>query len=314
MARTSFEEHTMNIAFIGFCAGAALLLGAQTASADINVFACEPEWASLTKELGGDKVSIYTATTAAQDPHHIQARPSLIARARAADLVVCTGAELEVGWLPMVQRQAANGKIQPGAKGYFEAARYVRLLDIPTRLDRSEGDVHAAGNPHIQTDPRSIAAVTKPLAERLVDLDPANAAYYQSRANDFANRWTAAMQRWAQQAAPLRGVPAATQHKTWVYLFDWLSMKEVVTLEPKPGIPPSSGYLAQVVETVRQNPVRMVLRSAYEDSRPSDFLKERAGVPVAVMPFTVGGTPEAKDLFGLYDDTVNRLLAALNAR
>ena len=304
----------MKLAFIGLCVGAALTLVTTAASANLNVFACEPEWGSLTKELGGDKVSIYTATTAAQDPHQIQARPSLIARARAADLVVCTGAELEVGWLPMVQRQAANGKIQPNSKGYFEAARYVRLLEIPTRLDRSEGDVHAAGNPHIQTDPRNIAAVVKPLTERMADLDPGNAAYYQARATDFTSRWNAAMQRWTQQAAPLRDAPAATQHKTWVYLFDWLGMKEVVTLEPKPGIPPSSGYLAQVVDTVKQNPVRMVIRAGYEDSRPSDFLKDRAGVPVAVLPFTVGGTPEAKDLFGLYDDTINRLLAAANAR
>jgi zinc/manganese transport system substrate-binding protein len=309
----------MNTKLIAMSLGAALTLASvalapSAAQAALNIFACEPEWASLAKELGGDKVTIYTATTALQDPHHIQARPSLIAKARAADLVVCTGAELEVGWLPMVQRQSANSKIQPTAEGYFEAARYIRLLEIPTRLDRSEGDVHAAGNPHVQTDPRNIAAATKPLADRLAALDPANAAYYQSRTNDFANRWDAAMQRWAQEAAPLRGLPVATQHKTWVYLLDWLGLKEVVTLEPKPGIPPSSGYLAQVVETVRQQPIRMVLRSAYEDSRPSDFLKERAGVPVAVLPFSVGGTPDAKDLFGLYDVTVNRLLVAANAR
>jgi zinc/manganese transport system substrate-binding protein len=304
----------MKTTLIAFCAGAVLVLSATAARADIDVFACEPEWGSLTKELGGDKVSIYTATTAAQDPHQIQARPSLIAKARAADLVVCTGAELEIGWMPQVTRQAANSKIQPGAKGYFEAARYVRLLDIPARLDRADGDVHAAGNPHIQTDPRNIAAVVPPLSELLADLDPSNAAYYQARAKDFTTRWTAAMQRWGQQATPLRGLPLATQHKNWTYLLDWLGMKEVVTLEPKPGIPPSSGYLAQVVDTVKQNPVRMVIRAAYEDARPSDFLKDRAGVPEAVLPFTVGGTPGAKDLFGLYDDTINRLLAAANAR
>lgn len=304
----------MKTALIAFFAGGALLISGQTARADLNVFACEPEWASLTKELGGDKVTIYAATTAAQDPHQIQARPSLIARARAADLVVCTGAELEIGWLPMVQRQSANGKIQSGAKGYFEATRVVTLRDVPTRLDRADGDVHAAGNPHIQTDPRNIAAVIGPLSARMAEIDGANAAYYQARAKEFGERWTAALQRWAQQAVPLRGVSAATQHKTWVYLFDWLGMKEVVTLEPKPGIPPSSGYLAQVVETVKQNPLKMVIRAAYEDSRPSDFLRDRAGVPVVVLPFTVGGTPEAKDLFALYDDTLNRLLAAADAR
>ena len=304
----------MKKSFLAFCAGAALALGVNNAEAKLSVFACEPEWASLTAELGGDKVSIYAATTAAQDPHHIQARPSLIARARAADLVVCSGAELETGWLPMVQRQAANNKVMPGAKGYFEAARYVRLLDIPARLDRADGDVHAAGNPHIQTDPRNMAAVAKPLADNLAELDPGNAAYFQSREAEFNQRWTAAMQRWTAQAAPLRGIPVATQHKNWTYLLDWLGMVEVVTLEPKPGIPASSGYLAQVIETVRQQPVRMVLRSAYEDGRPSDFLKERAKVPVAILPFTVGGTAEAKDLFGLYDDTVNKLLVALDAR
>jgi zinc/manganese transport system substrate-binding protein len=309
----------MNTKLIAMGLGAALALASavvlpSTAHANLNIFACEPEWASLAKEIGGDKVTIYTATTAAQDPHHIQARPSLIAKARAADLVVCTGAELEIGWLPQVVRQASNGKIQPGARGYFEAARYVRLLDIPTRLDRSEGDVHAAGNPHIQTDPRNIAAVAQPLAERMADLDAASAATYQARYQDFDKRWTAAMQRWEQQAAPLRGIPVATQHKNWTYLLDWLGLKEIVTLEPKPGIPPSSGYLAQVVDTVRQQPIRAVLRAAYEDSRPSDFLKERAGVAVAALPFTVGGTPEAKDLFGLYDDTLNRLLVATNAR
>ena len=304
----------MKTAIIGITVGAALTLIANTASANLNVFACEPEWGALTKELGGDKVSIYTATTAAQDPHQIQARPSLIARARAADLVVCTGAELEIGWMPQVTRQASNSKIQPGAKGYFEATRYVQLRDIPTRLDRADGDVHAAGNPHIQTDPRNIAAVVPPLTALLSDLDAANAAYYQARAKDFTDRWNAAMQRWGQQATPLRGLPLATQHKNWTYLLDWLGMKEVVTLEPKPGIPPSSGYLSQVVDTVKQNPVRMVIRAAYEDSRPSDFLKDRAGVPVAVLPFTVGGTPEAKDLFGLYDDTLNRLLVAAHVR
>ncbi|HEY4133979.1 MAG TPA: zinc ABC transporter substrate-binding protein [Alphaproteobacteria bacterium] len=302
------------VLFFGVALAALGTIGATAALADVNVFACEPEWASLTKELGGDKVSVYMATQASQDPHQIQARPSLIAHARAADLAVCTGAELEIGWLPQIQRQATNGKILPGAKGSFEAARYVHLLDVPERLDRADGDVHAAGNPHIQTDPRNIAAVAKPLADRLAELDPANAAYYASRYHAFDERWTMAMQGWTLQAASLRGLPIGTQHKNWTYLLDWLGMTETVTLEPKPGIPPSSGYLAQVVDTVRQQPIRLVIRAAYEDSRPSDFLKDRAGVPVAVLPFTVGGSDGAKDLFGLFDDTLNRLLAAANVR
>ncbi len=167
----------MNTKLIAMGLGAALAFTSAAvlptaAYADLNIFACEPEWESLAKEIGGDKVTIYTATTAAQDPHRIQARPSLIARARAADLMVCTGAELEVGWLPQVIRQAANGKIQPGARGNFEAARYVPLRDIPTRIDRADGDVHAAGNPHIQTAPRNIAAVAQPLGRELISAEP----------------------------------------------------------------------------------------------------------------------------------------------
>ena len=146
---------------------AAALLGVPPAFAALNVFACEPEWGALAKELGGDKVSVYTATGALQDPHHVEARPSLIARARNADLMVCTGAELEAGWLPLVQAQAGNPKIRAGQPGYFEAARYVVLLEVPQRVDRAMGDVHAAGNPHIHLDPRNIAKVAAALSERM---------------------------------------------------------------------------------------------------------------------------------------------------
>src|SRR4249920_1645984 len=172
---------------------AALAVWAPPALAALNVFATVPEWAALVEELGGDKVKIYIATNALQDPHHVEAKPSLIARARSADLVVATGAELEIGWLPLVTQQAGNSKIQPGKPGYFEAASYVTLLEKPARLDRSEGDVHPGGNPHIQTDPRNIARVAGPLAARLAELDPADAAFYQARYKAFADHWNAAI-------------------------------------------------------------------------------------------------------------------------
>ena len=141
-----------------------LLATAMPATAALNIFACEPEWGALAKELGGDKASIYVATTALQDPHRIEARPSLIARARTADLVVCTGAELEIGWMPLVQRQSGNARIQAGQPGYFEAASQLVLIEIPQRVDRSMGDVHAAGNPHVHLDPSNIARVAAALA------------------------------------------------------------------------------------------------------------------------------------------------------
>jgi zinc/manganese transport system substrate-binding protein len=288
-----------------------LALGAQAAQADLKVMACEPEWGALVKELAGDKASVYVATTGLQDPHHIEARPSLVAAARNTNLLVCTGAELEVGWLPMLIRQSGNSAIQPGKPGNFEAAAYVRKLEVPERLDRADGDVHAAGNPHIQTDPRNIALVAVPLARRLAELDPANAATYQARSADFLARWNAAIQRWEKEAAPLRSVPVVVQHKAFPYLQQWLGLVEVAVLEPKPGIEPTSAHLSAVLAGLQAKPARMILRAAYNDARGADWLAERTKLPIVVLPFTVGGNEQSKDLFSLFDDTVQRLLKGL---
>jgi zinc/manganese transport system substrate-binding protein len=288
-----------------------LMLWLAPAGATLNVFATVPEWGALAEELGGDKVKIYVATNALQDPHHVEAKPSLIARARGADLIVATGAELEIGWLPLVLQQAGNPKVQPGNPGYFEAAPFVTLLDKPTRLDRAEGDVHAAGDPHIQTDPRNIALVAAPLAARLAEVDPPNAAYYQARYKAFAERWTAAIARWEKEAAPLKGVPIIVQHKAFTYLIAWLGMKEVAALEPKPGIEPTTAHLSEVLAITQRQPVKMVLRAAYQSDRASQWIAERAKINAVALPFTVGGDDAAKDLSGLFDDTIQRLLKGL---
>jgi zinc/manganese transport system substrate-binding protein len=281
-----------------------------SAHAALSVFATVPEWGALAEELGGDKVKVYTATNALQDPHHVEARPSLIARARGADLVVATGAELEVGWLPLVLQQAGNPRVQPGTPGYFEAAAHVPLLGKPQRLDRAEGDVHPQGDPHIQTDARNIGRVAAPLSARMAQLDPANAAFYQSRYQRFSQRWTEAVARWEKQAAPLKGVPVVVQHKGFTYLEAWLGVNEVAALEPKPGIEPTTSHLSEVLATLQRQPAKMILRAAYQSDRPSQWLAERAKLPVVTLPFTVGGTDGAKDLFGLFDDTIARLLKA----
>jgi zinc/manganese transport system substrate-binding protein len=297
----------MKNAFVLMVAVLSILVPVSSQAA-LRAMACEPEWGALLQELAGDKFSVYTATTALQDPHHIQARPSLIAAVRNADLLVCTGAELEVGWLPVMLRQSGNPNVQPGKSGYFEAADFVSKLEIPTRLDRADGDVHAAGNPHIQTDPRNIALVADALAKRLTEVDPANAAFYQVRYQDFAARWKSAMQRWDKEAVPLRGMPVVVQHKAYPYLENWLGLNELATLEPKPGVEPTSAHLAEVLALVQRQPARLVIRSAYNDARGADWLAERAKIPAVVLPFTVGGSDRAKDLFGLFDDTLAQLL------
>ena len=288
-----------------------LLLLSGNTYATLNVFACEPEWAALMQQLAGDKASIYTATGPLQDPHQVQARPSLIAKARSAQLLVCTGAELEVGWMPVVLRESANSRIQPGSNGHFEAAKYVTMLEVPTRLDRAVGDVHAAGNPHIQTDARNFLPIANALSKKLIELAPANSAFYQQRLMTFSQQWRAAIIKWEQQAAPLKGVQIVVQHKGFPYLNDWLGLKEVAELEPKPGMEPSAAYLGKVLNELQQHPARMVLRAAYQNERPSEWIAERAHIPAVIVPYTVGGTAQATDLFALFDDTIARLLAGL---
>jgi zinc/manganese transport system substrate-binding protein len=289
---------------------ASLILGtALPAQAAIKVLATTADWGALATELGGDRVNVYTATGALQDVHRVEARPSLVARARNADLLIANGAELEVGWLPVLVRESGNRRIQPGGPGYFEATAQVNLIEKPTRFDRSMGDIHPQGNPHIQLNPHNIAAVAKALTARLAAIDSANVAYYQQRGADFDKRWTEAIARWESKAAPLKGVPVVVMHRDQAYLCNWLGLKEVAAIEPKPGVPPSAGHLSQLVSKLSGAPPRMILRNAYNDPKAANWLAERVKAPVVLLPFSVGGTPEAKDLFGLFDDTLNRLLA-----
>jgi zinc/manganese transport system substrate-binding protein len=283
---------------------------ALPAQAALNIFSTVPEWAALAQEIGGDKVKATAATTALQDPHRIDARPSLIARARNADLLLATGAELEVGWLPVVLRESGNPRIQTGQPGYFEAAAFVRMLDVPGKLDRAGGDVHADGNPHIQTDPRNFLVIGEALAARMALVDPANADAYRNGYAAFAERWRGQIRRWEAQAAPLKGIAVVSQHKAWAYLYDWLGLREVATLEPKPGIEPSVAQLARVRDQAAASRPRMVIRAAYNSARPAEWFAKEAKVPAVVLPFTVGA-PAADDLTALFETTKQRLLKSL---
>jgi len=286
-----------------------LAIFAVPSIAALNIFACEQEWAALAQELAGDKASVYSATTALQDVHKVEARPSLIARVRSADLLICSGSELEVGWLPLLFTQGGNDRIQPGSPGYVEASQYVVKIEIPKVVDRSLGDIHPAGNPHVHLDPRNIAKVAEVVTERLTQIDQANAATYRARAEDFNKRWQQAIEKWRQQAQPLKGMPIVVYHKDMSYFINWSGMREAGSLEPKPGIPPTPTHLAELVERMKRSPAKAVVYSPYNNPGAAQFLSQRANIPVVPLPFTVGGTPKAKDLFGLFDDTIERLLA-----
>jgi zinc/manganese transport system substrate-binding protein len=255
-------------------------------------------------------VDVYTATTAMQDVHRVEAKPSLVARARTADLLVANGAELEIGWLPVLLQESGNRKIQRDAPGYFEAASAVSLVERPEKFDRAMGDIHPLGNPHIQLDPRNVAAVAKALTARLTAIDPAGAEHYATRSADFARRWDEAMGRWQAKAAPLRGVPVVIMHRDQVYLCRWLGLRELAAIEPKPGVPPSAGYLGELVTRLAGTPPEIILLNAYNDPKAAKWLSGRVHAPAVVLPFSVGGSPAAKDLFGLFDDTIDKLLQA----
>jgi zinc/manganese transport system substrate-binding protein len=277
-----------------------------TASA-LEVFACEPEWAALVRELGGDAANVTTATNAAQDPHFVQAKPSLIAATRSADLVVCTGADLEIGWLPLLLRRSANGNIQPGSPGYFLAADHVRRLEVPKVVDRSQGDVHPQGNPHVHLNPRNISRIAEALTDALVTIDPANAARYRDGLADFSRRWDAARDDWESRAANLAGMRIVSHHTSFSYLADWLDLDVVATLEPKPGVPPSGAQLAKLLEQLQAAPPDAIVRAPFENEKSALWLSTRLDVQVVVLPYTVGGDDASTDLFALFDDTLDLL-------
>lgn len=280
-----------------------------TASAKLNIFACEPEWASLAEVIGGDNVKTASATNALQDPHYIQARPSLISKVRKADLLVCSGAQLEIGWLPMLLNKGNNPNVQPGSKGYLEASSFVKRLEVPVNVDRSQGDVHPAGNPHIQTNPHNILLVADALTERMSELDPGNADQYKAALADYTPKWQAAMTKWEAKAAPLKGENIITYHKSWAYLQDWLDLTEVATLERVSGVPPTVGHLSSLVEQFSNGGASMIIHAPYQSDKSAQWFSDRTGIPFVMIPMSVGGSDAATDLYSLFDDIVERLLS-----
>ena len=291
---------------------AGLAVGAHGAALALQVFACEPEWAALVRELA-PHAQVRSATHALQDPHHIEARPSLIAQLRRADLAVCTGAALESGWLPTLQQRSGNPKVQEGAAGMFYAADHVALIDPKPPGTPFDGDVHEQGNPHVHLDPRRVLDVARALAEQLQAIDPPRRSVYRDQLGKFEASWrerTAARER---RAAPVRGKRIAAQHSTYAYLWHWLGIEQIADLEPKPGLPPTPGHLQRVLTMTRPNPPKAIVVSSYQDARPARWLADQLGASTQVLqlPATVTDDAVAPDLNALFDLLVNRLVETL---
>ena len=280
-----------------------LFFTSSFASDQINIFACEPEWKSLAEEIGGDKVKAISATHAKQDPHHIRARPSLIAKIRRADLIFCSGGGLEVGWMPILL-QKANSKVQPGKLGYLMASNYTPVIDIPDKVDRSHGDVHPEGNPHVHLDPNNILLVAKELNKRLAVIDSINKNYYQENYNNFINRWKKSLLRWEKDIESIKDQRIIIHHKSFDYLFNWMELDEVAALEVKPGIPPTASHLKNILQDINNNPADIIVISPYDPSEGALWLSKQTKIPVVTLPYTIGGNEESINLFALFDSSI----------
>ena len=285
----------------------------SNAFAQFNIFTCEPEYAALAKELAPD-ARIYSATTAMQDPHQVQARPSLIAKMRQADLVICAGAELEVGWLPMLQMKAANSQVRNTDLGLFFAAEHVETLDQMSNVDRSMGDVHSQGNPHLHFSPQRMLAIAKALTEKLIQLDGDNSNRYQQQFESFNSRWKIASSKWQEVANKLSGMKVIAYHSSFRYLFDFAGIEQVADLEPKPGLPPTSGHLASLLKQAKNGGITAIVIASYQDKRGANWLAEKSNLPVIVLPLSVGGNEQSNDLFSIYDNVLSLLSQEYSAK
>ena len=280
------------------------------AFAKVNVFACAPEWGALAEEIGGDNVSITVATAASQDVHFVRAKPSLLAAMRKADLVFCSGASLEQGWLPLLVRKAGDSDVQQESIGWLMASDYVEKLDVMANADRSQGHVHPEGNPHVHLDPRNIDIIAEMLAERLLLIDRENMTVYQSNLAHFKEKWASLLQKWAGDTVALKGKQVVVYHNAWSYLLSWLGMDVIATLEPKPGVPPTAAHLEAVLAQVNNASVQAILVAPYEDGDAAQWRSEKTSIPVVQLPFTVGGDAKATDLEMLFEQTITKLKGA----
>ncbi len=288
----------------------ALLLAAapSPASAALKVVTTTEGLAALAREVGGDRVEVQSLSRGVQDPHFVDANPSLAVKLRAADLLVDVGLELEVGWLPPLVTQSRNAAIQPGGGRRLTAATAVSLLDVPTGpVDRSRGDLHPGGNPHFLTDPLRAAAVADAIAAKLGSIDPAGAAAYAASAAAFRKKVDAALAGWKAELKPLAGRKVFTHHRTLSYFLDWTGLVSAGELEPRPGTPPPPAHLAGLVEVARRDGVKACLVEGYYDARSDEQVARLAGARVVVLPGDVGGDPAAKDYLGYVGLLVKRV-------
>ena len=295
------------VTMIGVAAAALLLGTTGVATAGPRVVVSYPYIASLVQALAGDRVELTTLAKGSEDPHFVVPRPSFIGKLRQADLLIINGASLEIGFLPPLLRQAANPRVLPGAEGFVDLSRFVALIDRPATVSRAEGDVHPEGNPHFVLDWHNVPALARAVAEALERADPAGADGYRAGLTAFLGRWKERSDAWDLKAAPLRGRKVIQVHRLFNYFAARTGMQIVGELEPKPGIPPTSRHLDDLLRANASGQVYRIVADAYHEQKSAEGLAQKLGVPWAVLPQDVGAVPGATDLPHLYDTLLGSL-------
>jgi zinc/manganese transport system substrate-binding protein len=311
---------TTHIRLSILAAAAAVALLPARGAAKLKVVTTTEGLASIAREVGGDRVEVTSLSRGIQDPHFVDANPTLTVKLRSADLLVDVGLDLEIGWLPPLVNQSRNPDIQPSGRRRFTASQVVPVLDVPRGpVDRSMGDLHPAGNPHFMSDPRRVAKVAEGLSQRLAQLDPGGAATFQTRLADFQARLSAAEARWHAALAPAKGKRIVTHHNSLTYFTDWAGLVVAGYLEPRPGTVPPPSHLAELVGVVRAQEVRAILVEAYYDLRSAEVVAKRAQAKVLAIPGDVGGFKDEggnidpRDWFAYMDSLVGLVTGALRA-
>jgi zinc/manganese transport system substrate-binding protein len=294
---------------------ASALCAATGASGALRVVATTPEYGAIASAIGGDKVVVATLAKPTEDPHFVDAKPSHIVTLNRADVLIEGGAELEAGWLPPLLDGARNTRIAAGAPGHIRASEGIQLLDVPSVLDRSQGDVHAAGNPHFMMDPANARIVAEHIAKVFCSLDAASCPAYTANAEAFAAKLDGKIKEWTAALAPLKGTPIVTYHPTWKYFAARFGLVSDLYLEPKPGIPPSPPHLAEVMQKMNEGKIRAVLVEPFQSRKTAEAVADRTGATVVdVCQFPGGLTGTAGDYIALLDADVKAIVAGLSVK
>ncbi len=291
------------------------LISTPVASAKkLNVVTATTDLAALAQEVGGDKINIDSIAKGYQDPHFVEAKPSFLLKLRQADLLIVVGLQLEIGWLPPLITQSGNGKIQVGANGYLDASQFAAILEIPQgTITRAMGDVHPLGNPHYWLDPDNGRRVAKGIAQKLGELDPADAAYFQQRDQDFEKRLADADRKWQSEMAPYKGRKVVTYHNSLPNFAKYFGLQVVGFVEPRPGIPPTPSHTIEVINMMKRDHVKIIMVEPYFDLKtPNAIARETGGTVVQYMP-SVGGVKEITNYFQLFDYDIALLSKAFQA-